>query len=336
MSTYSEVISAIAQQAQLREKALPLKNEACRSRFLFHPHPTAKVFLFFHGFTAAPYQFEPLGRALFEQGYNVLTPLQPGHGQAGDWGRDNPPPLPEEIAVYQQFALDWLEQAAQLGQKVIVGGLSSGASLATWLSLEQPQQIDRALLFAPYLSGGNIIMDWLVQILPYYFEWFNKDLPGNFGYKGFHIPALRILLELGQDVVDRAKLDPAAPAFLLSSEGDQSTSSHEHRELFEALRLYQPKSWYHRFDKSLNVPHTMMTWAEGNHYQDLLITLVKAYIHSDLTWDEVNAIAHTILTTGKTFEAAVNELNLTQRAAPELSVFVTLMETEAMVNPTVE
>jgi len=84
MFDYSTTIDAIAQQAKTREDALPLRNEKCRSKFFFQPNPAPKVCLFFHGFTAGPYQFEPLGEALFQAGYNVLVPLQPGHGIAGD------------------------------------------------------------------------------------------------------------------------------------------------------------------------------------------------------------------------------------------------------------
>ncbi|MBE9180887.1 alpha/beta fold hydrolase [Oculatella sp. LEGE 06141] len=332
MPDYSDMIAAIVQDINLREAALPLKNEACRSRFLLHPQPTSKVCLFFHGFTAAPYQFEPLGQALFDAGYNVITPLQPGHGQAGDWGRNNPPPLPEEIEVYQQFALDWLHQAQALGERVVVGGLSSGATLAAWLALEKPQQIDRTLLFAPYISGGNRVMNWFVQILPYYFEWMNKELPGNFGYDGFRIPALRIFLELGRTVVDRIKQAPIAPLFVLSSEDDHATNANEHRELFESALHHQPQSWYHSFDESLNIPHTMMTKSEGNQYQDLLITLAKAFIESDLTWAELRAIGQQMLN-GKPFEKAVADLNLGDRVVPELSVMMSVLDPSLIIAP---
>lgn len=141
MSNYAATIAAILQQTQAREDALPLLNEACRSRFFFKPNPTEKVCLFLHGFTAGPYQFVPIGEAFFRAGYNVLVPLMPGHGQAGDWNRDNPPPLPTNPQIYQQFVLHWLQQAQTLGKQVVVGGLSSGATLAAHLALEYPQQI---------------------------------------------------------------------------------------------------------------------------------------------------------------------------------------------------
>jgi hypothetical protein len=74
---------------------------------------------------------------------------------------------------------------------------------------------------------------------------------------------------------------------IVSSEKDGATNRHEHQELFESVVKYQPKSWYHCFDKELDIPHTMMTEPEGNHYLDQLINLTKTYVESDLTWAEV-------------------------------------------------
>lgn len=84
MTNYAATIAAIVQRTQVREDALPLRNLACRSRFFFQANPTEKVCLFFHGFTAGPYQFVPMGEAFFRAGYNVIIPLMPGHGEAGD------------------------------------------------------------------------------------------------------------------------------------------------------------------------------------------------------------------------------------------------------------
>ena len=324
MFDYSTTTTAIAQQAQTREDALPLRNEKCRSKFFFQPNPSPKVCLFFHGFTAGPYQFEPLGEALFQAGYNVLVPLQPGHGVAGNWDGNNPPPLPEDPQLYQQFALDWVEKAKLLGKQLIIGGYSTGGTLAAWLAQEHPQHIEKTLLFAPYLSGTNKLVDWLIEILPFYYEWLNKDNPGNFGYDGFPIPALRFLLDMGQQILDQAKNTPATPMLIISSEGDQATNFHEHKELFESVLKHQPKSWYYCFDKALKIPHTMMTEPEGNHYLNLLITLAKAFIDSEVTWADIEEISYQVRQ-GKPFNAAVDQLNLNQQVSPDLSVIMSYL-----------
>ena len=105
MYDYSATTVAIIEQAINLEQTLPVKNQACASKLFSHSNPTQKVCLFFHCFTAGPYQFEPLGKALYEAGYNVLIPLQPGHGVAGNFDGDNPPPLPLVRDVYIKYAV---------------------------------------------------------------------------------------------------------------------------------------------------------------------------------------------------------------------------------------
>ncbi|MBD2498765.1 carboxylesterase [Nostoc sp. FACHB-280] len=299
-----------------------LKNEACRSRFLVHPHSTSKVCLFLHGFTAAPYQFEPLGKALFQKGYNVLIPRQPGHGLAGEWNSQTPPPLPTDIKTYQKFVLEWLQISQTLGEKVVVGGLSTGGTLAAWLALEHPQEIERALLFTPFLGSSNSLFDQLIKILPIYFEWFNKDAPGNFGYKGFRIPALRIFLELGEKILEQAQHKVAAPVLMVCSEGDRAVNRSQQRELFKMLVKHQPKSWYYCFDDSLHIEHRMMTKLEDNDYEELVITLAKAFVNSDLTWVEFQQIANRIAQ-GETYEQIQRELHLDSRASLQFSAMMT-------------
>ncbi len=330
MSNYSTLTAAIVRETWAREDALPLMNENCRSRFFLQPSPSPKVCLFFHGFTATPEQFLPIGEAFFEAGYNVLIPLLPGHGQAGDWNRDHPPPLPENQQIYQEFGLYWLHQAQVFGKQVIVGGLSGSGTLAAWLALERPQQINRTLVFAPFLSSSNKLVDLFVRILDIYFEWRTEPGKVHFGYDGFLMPALEVFLDMGRDVLDRAEKGVAAPMFIVSSARDRAVGNREHQALFEAVLKHQPKSWYYRFEQFLNIPHNMMTKAEGNDYQKLLTTIAKAYVESDLTWAEVEEIGYR-MAQGKTFNTVVSELNLTQRVSPDMLTMMTLVDKKAIV-----
>ncbi|BAY80165.1 phospholipase/carboxylesterase (plasmid) [Nostoc linckia NIES-25] len=312
----------ILEQVHQLESTVGLRNEACRSKFLIHPEFTSKVFLFLHGFTAGPYQFEPLGKAFFNKGYNVLIPLQPGHGRSGDWSRQNPPPLPTDIQIYQQFLLEWLQIAKTLGEQVVIGGLSSGGTLAAWLGLEHPQEIDRTLLFAPFFGSRYSLFDALIKILPIYFEWFNKDAPGNFGYKGFRFKALRIFLQLGEEVLEKAQSSVCAPVLMVCSEADTAVSRSKHQEFFRRVVKQQPKSWYYCFDDSLHIEHRMMTKMEDNDYEELIITLAKAFVESDLTWLEFEQMAKRIAQ-GQAHEQILQELNLDTQVSQQLSAMMT-------------
>lgn len=336
MPSYIELTTSIPQQAKAREDALPVRNEACRSKFFFHPSPTSKVCVLFHGFTGYPNQFLPLGKALFEQGYNVLIPLMPGHGQAGNWNKDNPTPLPTDPNVYQDFVLGWVNLAQQLGQQVVVGGLSGSGTLCGWLALEHREKIDRALLFAPYLSGRSLIGTTYIRLSNSYHSW-----PGNpdlaIGYMGFQVPALRLFLDMGDQLLKLAETKPAAPMFILSTEIDDSVDINDNKALFESALQFQPKCWYHCFDRLLNIPHTMLTIGEGNQWESVLNTMVKAYVESDLTWAEVEEIAYR-MTEGKTYPTVVAELGVSDRAGPNMPAMITMVDKAAIVrarNPSI-
>ncbi|HEY9622097.1 MAG TPA: alpha/beta fold hydrolase [Crinalium sp.] len=322
MPSYSEVTTALCSKVKVLEDALPIRAEACRSQFFLHPAPTPKVCLFFHGFTAAPYQFIPIGRTLFNAGYNVIVPLMPGHGVAGKWSKINPPPLPTDPEIYQRFAMQWLKWASYMGDRVIVGGLSGGGALAAWLALEYAQSIDRALIFAPYLSNANKVIDLFTKMVDTYFEWTGPD---GFGYKGFQVANLRVFLSIGQQVLKLASQKQSAPMFIVSSESDKAVDNRDHQALFEAALKRQPHCWYHRFDRVLDIPHTMMTEAEGNQYENLLTTMARAYIESNLTWDEVEEIGYR-MTKGKTFNLAVADLKLESKVSPSMPAMMTMVD----------
>jgi esterase/lipase len=275
---YAIATAAILEQVRQEEAALPLKNGQCSSRFFFHARPTQTVCLFFHGFTAGPYQFGPLGQACFEAGYNVLVPRLPGHGHAGQWGKHQPPPLPTNSRVYQYAVAEWIGIARMLGNRVIVGGLSTGGTLAAWAALTYPQFVDRALLFAPFFGHQFKPIDWLIKVLPIYFEWFNKDAPGNFGYNGFRMPALRVFLEMSDTLLKQVKRQRIAPTLMVCSESDRVSNLRQQQRFFESVVRQQPQSWYHCFGERYKIRHRMMTSMEGNEYQDLVINLAKAYI----------------------------------------------------------
>ena len=87
--TFAQQRDRILQTTKAAEDKLPVRNAECRSRFWFQDGPTEYVYLFFHGFTAAPYQSEVMGPELAKAGYTVLSPLMPGHGKEGDWSLEN-------------------------------------------------------------------------------------------------------------------------------------------------------------------------------------------------------------------------------------------------------
>ncbi len=147
---------------------------------------------------------------------------------------------------------------------------------------------------------------------------------------GFQVPALRVFLDMGADLLKQARTTPAAPMFIVSTENDDSVDTNDHKAFFADALQFQPKCWYYCFNRSYNVPHTMMTVAEGNRYAELLYLMAKAYVESDLTWAEFEEIGFR-LTQGKTYPTIVAELGVSDRAGPDLPAMMTMVDKAAIV-----
>jgi len=323
MHEYSNNLLAIAREVQATESKLSLRAETSGSQFLIRSG-SEKVCLFFHGFTAIPEQFAIIGKAFYHAGYHVLIPLLPGHGIAGEWNGDNPPPLPEEPQIYREFGLRWLEIARSVGKEIVIGGLSGGSTLAAWLALEYPDKIAKNLIFAPYLSGSNKVVDLFVRIFNIYFEWWQDPEVVSFGYDGFAMPALRVFLDMGTEILEKAQTQKAAPMLIVSSESDRAVGNREHEKLFNAAVQLQPKSWYVCFGDVWDIPHNMMTQAEGNEHVDLLISLALAYVNSDATWAEMVTLCDRLKQDD--FQTAIAQLNLHGRVAPAMAAMMDIID----------
>ncbi|MEM9807770.1 MAG: alpha/beta fold hydrolase [Cyanobacteria bacterium P01_D01_bin.56] len=322
MADYLTLTEVLESKISARESELSLIDNLCRSYFLFHSEPTDKVCLFFHGFTAGPYQFIPMAQTLYKRGYNVIIPLLPGHGIAGKWGPTNPPPLTDDPRLYLKFGLQWLKIAKRMGSKVIIGGLSGGGTLATWLAMEKADEIYRTILFAPYFSASSKVIDLFVKHIDTYFEW--EKLMGP-SYPGFEISSLRAVLRIANYNFKRVKKSPIAPIFMVSSESDRAVNNYDHQRFFEAALEHQPYCWYHSFSRVLDIPHTMMTEAEGNRYTNLLTVMTQANIESNLTWHEVEEIAYR-MTKRRTFRSVVADLGWEDKVSRDMPAMMTLVD----------
>ncbi len=338
MASYAATIAALKRNIKAREDALPVSSEHSRSRFFLRSRPTAKVCLLFHGWTAAPYEFKTIGQALYQAGYNVLVPLMPGHGRAGSWYVDQPPPLTLKSETYQRFAIAWLRQAQVMGQQVIVGGVGSGGTLAAWLATHQPKAIHRTILFAPYLANSPAVVNLFVQQQDDYCTWIDAVLQTATPHKpevetpfysGFTLPTLQVIQELGQRVLERSQQQTAAPMLILASESERALDLTDTTDLFQQVLKRQPKTWYHRVSTMLDLPRQLMIGGLAPDDTIQLIQLVRAFVESDLTWAEIEAIREQMC--DRTLRANSSEsasedditeliesLNLADRVSPDL------------------
>ena len=295
---YNLVINALRQEADAQAQVQPLRNDRCRSIFWFHPQPAPKIFLLFHSFTTAPYEFAEIAQALFQDGYNVVVPLLPGHGLVGSWNALMPPPLPLHSRVYEEFALRWFKRSRVLGKTIALGGIGTGATLAAWLGLQYPHVVERLFLLDPCLcltpppetgsptpyplvtvpctnDRGESYQQWVVPRQ-------SESLPG---YEGFSQRSLQVWLDLKTEVQKRSQVSPLPPVLLVGSERERALGEETSRLFCEQIRQYQPKAWHLYFDRVLDISHTLRTnFLEAG--EELHLTrLVKQYANLSVSTD---------------------------------------------------
>jgi alpha-beta hydrolase superfamily lysophospholipase len=207
-------------------------SEASRTILLRHSGVRPRAVLLLHGLTASPRQFIRYAQDLFARGHNVLVPRYPLHGYRNR--------LTDALAgltgeQLRTFALESLEDARTLGDRVTIAGFSAGGTLALWLA--EREEADRVVAIAPFL-GLPALPDALTSLamrvalrLPNRFIWWNpvlreRQLPEH-GYPRYATHAIARLYEISRDVMQSAaSLPPKSRTLaLVLNAGEASVSN---------------------------------------------------------------------------------------------------------------
>jgi pimeloyl-ACP methyl ester carboxylesterase len=241
-----------------------------KSILMTHGGRTSRVVVFFHGYSSSPRQFQALGEAFFEKGYNVLIPRLPYHGIA-DRKLSNLSNIRAEDL--RDCADESVDIAAGLGEQVYAGGLSAGGVLAAW-SVENRKEVSRALLIAPCFVLGRGAGTFLERIavavlaaLPGVRTDFYANTPAaDYAYPGFSAKSLAELLRFSVAIyLSAAERPPLVQDIcLVTSRNDRSVSDFATLQLmglwrFKGLRkiisIDFPKEWH--------VSHDMIDPVDG-------------------------------------------------------------------------
>lgn len=203
--------------------------------------PTAVLLL--HGLTNSPPQYDALAPLLHARGHAVVVPRLPLHGY-----RDR---LTDALANLratdlEAAALEAVAIAALCGERVVVAGISIGATLAGWLAART--RIDTGIAFAPFcglkeLYGGlNDELGALLRTLPNAFGWWDprvkENQPPAHGYPRFSTRALGESLLLSTDLAPAQSAAHARRVVLVLNANDPVVNNaHAHRR-FSALRAH--------------------------------------------------------------------------------------------------
>jgi acetyl esterase/lipase len=223
------------------ERADPAVNPAYGTRWWIGDERVATAVVLLHGLTNCPPQYDRLAPQLHERGHAVIVPRMPYHGY-----RDR---MTEAIANLraadlETAALRAITAAAQCGDRIVVTGISVGATLAGWLAART--RIDTGIALAPFCGlqgvpgGANDALGAALRAAPNRFGWWDprkkeaQDPPH--GYPRFSTRAIGESLRISTDLEPAQNGVHARRVVLAFNENDPVVNNAHARRRFEPLR----------------------------------------------------------------------------------------------------
>lgn len=119
-----------------------------------HGEKTRDVIVLTHGLTDSPYYMQAIGEEFYQAGLNVVLPLLPGHGLK------EPDQAMEDRSLDEEWRKE-IDQAVEvallLGDRVSLGGFSTGGALSLNKILRTPNKIRGGLfLFSAAVDLGSL------------------------------------------------------------------------------------------------------------------------------------------------------------------------------------
>jgi pimeloyl-ACP methyl ester carboxylesterase len=211
------------------------------SRWWLHDDvvPTAVVLL--HGLTNSPPQYDVLAPQLHARGHAVINLRLPYHGY-----RDR---MTDAIAKLratdlESVALQAVVIGALCGERVVVAGISVGATLAGWLVART--RVDLGVAIAPFSgirelpAGTNDAFGALLRTAPNAFGWWDprrkQRQPPSHGYPRFATRALGESLRISSEMERTASLEHGRRVVLVENANDPVVNNAHAGRRFRALR----------------------------------------------------------------------------------------------------
>ena len=250
---------AVARFETLAAAEAQVANPAIHSLLLTHDRPTRRVYVFVHGITNSPRQFEELARLLHARGHNTLVLMLPRHGRRSMRLHELRGLRAEEFRDYADTAVDI---AAGLGQEVYALGISGGASVVGWMA-QNRKEMDTALLLAPFVGVrrvaapiGTLMMNAYSRVPS-----FNIEDPleprRDWVYRGQTTRALAETLRLGRAVLRQAAKAPplARRIIVLTTARETQVSNAATARLVALWRAHGANVADPQFAAALDIPH---------------------------------------------------------------------------------
>lgn len=288
-ANYDEAIARI-EAIRAAEEATGEIDPRCLTNVLTPGEPTDKVIIFYHGFTSCPEQFRQLGESFLDQGYTVFIPRMPHHGHADHMSEALLNTTSEELAA---FATETIDIARALGDDVIVGGLSGGGTIATWIAQEHGD-VDTVVLVAPFLGVGfiptplNQPIARVIDNIPNIWMWWDpvkrdEQPEGAYNYPRYPLHALAEYLRLGfaaqQDA--RENKPGVKQIIVITNDNDQSVNNGITAQFVDAWQAHDEEYLdSYEFEKTFGLPHDLISPEREDGNPALVYPVIVNYINS--------------------------------------------------------
>lgn len=234
---------ALLEEIAAAERADPSIDPAYGTRWWIGRDVAPVAVVLLHGLTNCPPQYERLAPQLFARGHAAIVPRMPYHGYRDRMTRAIANLRATDL---EAAALRAVVAAALCGERVVVAGISVGATLAGWLAART--RIDTALALAPFCGlrdvpgNANDALGTLLRTAPNRFSWWDPrrketQEPAH-GYPQFSTRALGESLRLSTEI-DAALPGPhARRAVLVVNQNEPVVNNAHARRRFATLRGY--------------------------------------------------------------------------------------------------
>lgn len=232
-----------------------LRRRAHKEIVWHHPdrRRTGLAIVYLHGFSASHRELAPIPERLASlQGANLFNTRLTGHGLPG-LALAN-----ASLADWQADAREALEIGRHIGQKVVVMGMSTGATLGVWLAAQAPTQIAALILMSPNFG----LRSPLARLLPYRWgrlllrpfsnrirSW--QPLNSDHGYYWTTRYPVRALFPVGRLMAQVRLLNPAdisPPVLMIVSPRDRIINTRLAAKIFK--RFVNPQNRFIYFEGS--------------------------------------------------------------------------------------
>ena len=279
----------------------------CEPKIIYHGSKKDNVIVLIHGLTDSPYFMEAIGERFALMGFNVLIPLLPGHGLKAPQGMRD-----VKLEQWQEEVNFAVEYAKQLGDKISIGGLSTGGTLSVWKAQNSPNEINGGVfLFSAALDIAGKQGDFIEKLartifirpLAAIFQDATQDsLVGNepddnpYRYSRMDFDGAAQLSKAIQ-LVEKAQI--SQPLFVAHSEDDSAADIEGVEELIRLHQFSPTKTDFFRIGKSYHVPHASVVLAEDvisvnqsplepkNPFFDLMMNRIQKFLEKYNYFDSI-------------------------------------------------